>query len=65
MEAFNTQLKLETTGQIPVPAVLPYFEEMLREAPAMSPGASSTRVSERVAQQRGKVQALHVSGFLC
>ena len=36
MEAFHEQLRLETQGQVPIPPALPFFEEMLKDAPKIS-----------------------------
>lgn len=36
VEAFKEQLRLESQGQVQIPPVLPFFEEMLKDAPQIA-----------------------------
>lgn len=36
VEAFKEQLRLESQGQVQIPPALPFFEEMLKEAPQIA-----------------------------
>lgn len=40
VEAFKEQLRLEVMGQVQISPVLPFFEEMLKEAPEIAKTAT-------------------------
>ncbi|KAL5109233.1 DNA-directed RNA polymerase mitochondrial [Taenia crassiceps] len=61
VEAFQEQLRLEVMGQVPISPVLPFFEEMLKEAPEIAKTAihssKQLRTRSRLAELRQSLEA--------
>ncbi|VDK23199.1 unnamed protein product [Taenia asiatica] len=60
VEAFQEQLRLEVMGQVPISPVLPFFEEMLKEAPEIAKTAihssKQPRTCSRLAELRQSLE---------
>ncbi|KAM7536175.1 hypothetical protein Aperf_G00000090814 [Anoplocephala perfoliata] len=56
VEAFREQLRLESQGQIQIPPALPFFEEMLKEAPQIAKSLPHPSQAQQQLQESHRLQ---------